>query len=188
MISDEELLAFNKKGYIPGPIESEKDFLKRINMFEDLHQNPKDFFLKLKKKSPCNLDSRIKKPFWSWTRTNLNNLYGFAPENFSGFFCSKRLSLFEGAATWVIELKKKETISLLQLRKSLKYKNYLKIYRLDEILAHEAVHIARSAFKDKKFEEMFAYLTSSLSIRKCLGPIARSNVEVLLFFSKQDKK
>nr|NGX34400.1 hypothetical protein [Candidatus Anoxychlamydiales bacterium] len=50
MISDEELLRLNKEGFIPGPLENEKDFLQRIEFSKKLVKNPKSFFENEKQK------------------------------------------------------------------------------------------------------------------------------------------
>ena len=52
---------------------------------------------------------------------------------------------------------------------------------MEEILSHEAVHAARTAFSEPKFEEHLAYLTSSSIFRRIFGPIFQSSKESLIF-------
>jgi hypothetical protein len=66
----------------------------------------------------------------------------------------------------------------VQLREKLKSGSYLGIYDRNEILAHEAVHAARSAFQERENEEFFAYLTSGAKWRRAIGPIVRRPWEV----------
>ncbi|MEI8301541.1 MAG: hypothetical protein WCG10_08055, partial [Chlamydiota bacterium] len=86
---------------------------------------------------------------------------------------SKGLPFWEPAATWMIE-KDNVTIPLLQVKK--RYKKMR-----PELLKHETVHIARSAFKEPIYEEFLAYATSKSKWRRFFGPIFRSTKESLFF-------
>ena len=57
----------------------------------------------------------------------------------------------------------------------------LPFYPLEELLAHEALHAARAAFQERRFEEYFAYQLSPSRWRRALGPLWRSPHEVRLF-------
>jgi hypothetical protein len=50
----------------------------------------------------------------------------------------------------------------------------------EEIIAHEKIHFLRSAFSEKRFEEIIAYQTSSSFLRKALGPIFQTPLESTL--------
>ncbi|NGX53256.1 MAG: hypothetical protein KR126chlam5_01569, partial [Candidatus Anoxychlamydiales bacterium] len=183
MISDEELLRLNKEGFIPGPIENEEIFLKRVDLSKKLVKDPKSFFENEKQNEPFDLDAKILKPRWNWTRAQLLNLFDVTCSDLALFYSDKSLHFFQAAATWIVEVKsKKIKIPVLQFRKTLRYKPYLFIYTLDEILAHEAVHSIRVAFDEPKTEEIFSYMTATNVFRKVLGPIIRSEKEVFLFF------
>ena len=94
------------------------------------------------------------------------------PNDYLASFCNKKLSMFEGAATWILNEENSGKIPILQLKESFfKKKRYLKIYKLEEILTHEFVHFARCNFEENVFEEFFAYLTSASIFRRILGPI-----------------
>jgi hypothetical protein len=58
----------------------------------------------------------------------------------------------------------------------------LGIYSREEILAHEAVHGARSGFDENRCEEFFAYMTSEKKWRRVLGPILQRPWEVWPLF------
>ncbi len=183
MISDEELLGLNKEGFIPGPIENEEFFLKRVDLSKKLVKDPKSFFENEKQNPPFDLDAKILKPRWNWTRAQLLNLFDVTCSDLALFYSDKSLHFFQAAATWIVEVKnKKIKIPVLQFRKILRHKPYLFIYTLDEILAHEAVHSIRVAFDEPKTEEIFSYMTATNVFRKVLGPIIRSEKEVFLFF------
>ena len=182
MISDEELLRLNKEGFIPGPIENEDFFLKRVDLSKKLVKDPKSFFENEKQNEPFDLDSKILKPRWNWTRAQLYQLFDMAPNALAIYYSDVGLSFFQAAATWLVNVGNDTTVPVLQFRKRLNKKTYLWIYTLDEILAHEAVHAARIAFNEPKTEEIFSYMTASSIFRRQLGPIIRSTNEVIIFF------
>ncbi|NGX44352.1 MAG: hypothetical protein K1060chlam3_00518, partial [Candidatus Anoxychlamydiales bacterium] len=162
---------------------NEEIFLKRVDLSKKLVKDPKSFFENEKQNEPFDLDAKILKPRWNWTRAQLLNLFDVTCSDLALFYSDKSLHFFQAAATWIVEVKsKKIKIPVLQFRKTLRYKPYLFIYTLDEILAHEAVHSIRVAFDEPKTEEIFSYMTATNVFRKVLGPISRSEKEVFLFF------
>jgi hypothetical protein len=179
MFSKDKLLELNSQGFIPGPKESEKDFFDRIQLYKDFYVNPENHIV-----NPVfSLKDRMPKPYLSWTKSTLINLYGFVPQFLSVFFDNKGLNPLQGAVTWECKTKNNNIIiPVLQLKKGLKKGSYLGIYKIDEILAHEAVHAARIAFQEPKFEEVFAYLVSDSIFRKVLGPIIKTPKELIFFF------
>jgi hypothetical protein len=184
MILDEDLLRLNKEGFIPGPNEKEEDFLKRIDFSKKMIKDPNLFFTDQNQKKPFNLEDRILKPRWNWTRAQLLHLFDVSPKELALFYSDESLHFFQAAATWILSVGKNNIkIPVLQFRKILKRKPYLFIYTLDEILAHEAIHSIRVAFDEPKTEEIFSYMTATSVFRRVLGPIIRSSKEVLLFFS-----
>ncbi len=173
MISDEQLLAYNQKGWIPGPEEDEESFCKRVSLGESFYQDPYLFFEERKISPPFPLEKKLIKPRWSWPSSYLFNLFDFAPLRFCAFFHNQDLSLLQGATTWLCEIEK-TPFCLIQLRSGLIKGSFLTIYSLEEILAHEAAHAARAAFQEPLFEEFFAYAASSSMLRRFLGPMAGS--------------
>ena len=180
MLGDEELLILNTQGFIPGPRETESSFVKRVNLTKKLFDNPKVFFEEKGKTSPFRLEDKLKTPDRQWAKASLLNCFGISAGFFSAYFSDEKLKLFQGAATWLLDI---EDISLpiLQLRSSLKKGSFLRIYELEDILAHELAHFARAGFNEPRFEEFFAYFTSSKIIRKIFGPIAISPKEIAFF-------
>jgi hypothetical protein len=183
MSLDQKLLLLNKQGFIPGPDENLKDFLLRVENTKKLSIDPKKFFKEKNQEFLFDFDNKVKKPRWNFTRSQLINLFDFSPIDLTLFYSDKKLSFFQGAATWIVELQDKLKIPILQFRKKLHRSTYLKIYTLDELLAHEAIHCARVAFDEPKYEEIFAYMSSSSMLRKHLGPIVNNTKEVIIFFS-----
>ncbi|NGX56478.1 MAG: hypothetical protein K1060chlam5_00721 [Candidatus Anoxychlamydiales bacterium] len=183
MITDEKLCILNNQGFIPGPDENLEFFLKRVEATKKLSKDPIFFFKEINQTVPIELDLKIKKPRWNWTRAQLLNLFDFSPINLAMFYSDKKLTFFQAAATWILEIGKNLKVPILQFRKKLHRSTYLKIYSLDEILAHEAVHAARVAFDEPKYEEIFAYMTSTSVIRRVLGPIVKNTKDIILFFS-----
>ena len=60
---------------------------------------------------------------------------------------------------------------MIQLRQIFaQQKDYLCIYNRDEIIIHELVHVGMM-FAERRFEEVFAYETSSSAFRRWFGPL-----------------
>lgn len=165
-MTDEELLSFNRAGFIPGPEESEEKYLRRI-------ESTKSAYLKLGV-------SAIPTSHWDWVEKKLLDGFDFVPRCLPAFYSNRSLAPWQGAAAWV----EREQILAIQLRVAFQKGSFLGIYSRSEILAHEAVHAARSAFPADGWDEYFAYMTSEKNWRRALGPIIRSPWEVwpLLMF------
>lgn len=156
-MTDEELIAHDLQGMIPGPCEDEEAFCKRV---------------KAQKKAFHEQEEKVSDALWGWPKERLQSLFGFSPQWVSASFSSKGLLPWEAAATWVddkhiyaIRLKKGSLVSRL----------------VDpcEVLAHEATHAARARFSESRFEEVFAYLTSKSRWRALVGPLFRNSTEGL---------
>jgi hypothetical protein len=161
-MTDSELLDLNKKGFIPGPSELEEDFLKRVAQTKKTYGE----------KTP------IPSSHWDWARLFLREMFDFEPESLFVFYSNDNLRAWQGAAAWI----EKGKIVSIQLRENLRKGSYLKYYKREEILAHEAVHAARSAFNEPQNEEFFAYMTSGQKWHKVLGPILKKPWEIGPFF------
>ncbi len=150
-MTDQELLALDQMGFIPGPNEDEASFLARIDQVkEKFHKG-----------------QWIPTAHWDWVREFLGGLFNVKPLYICAFYSNRSLTPWQGAASWI----EGKTLHSIQLRKGLKKGSYLKIYKREEILAHEAVHAMRSGFDENRYEEFFAYMTSESKWRKILGPI-----------------
>lgn len=152
-MTDRDLLALDIAGLIPGPGETEEKFLLRVQETKSRYEE----------------GEKIPEAHWDWVRELLYELFHVKPLYISAFYSNKGLTPWQGGASW-IENKK---LKAIQLRQNLKKGSYLKIYNREEILAHEAVHAARSAFNEDASEEFFAYMTSEKKYRRILGPIFR---------------
>jgi len=156
-MNDEELLLLNAQGFIPGPEETEGDFLKRVMAL----------------KATFEKGEWIPRPHWDWVRTHLKEIFDFEPHCLPAFYSNRGLTPWQGAASWI----EGGRLASVQLREALRSGSYLG-YRREEILAHEAVHAARSAFEEPKSEEFFAYMVSEKAWRRALGPIVQRPWEV----------
>lgn len=157
-MTDRDLLALDKMGFIPGPGESEEAFLSRV-------ARTKENFEK---------ENRIPEAHWDWVREYLDQMFNVKPLYICAFYSNEKLAPWQGAASWI----EGRTLSAIQLREGLRKGSYLGLYRREEILAHEAVHGARSGFDENRCEEFFAYMTSEKKWRRVLGPILQRPWEV----------
>ncbi len=156
MLNDTELLQLNASGFIPGPLETEEIFLQRVAIIKEK-------------------ESQIPRAHWDWVRVHLHEIFGFSPECLPAFYSNKGLSLWQGAATWI-----EDGVPTVQLKEAFRKGSFLG-YSRDEILAHEAVHAARSAFDEPRSEEFFAFFVSEKWWRKMFGPIVQRPWEVWAF-------
>ena len=130
-MQDRELLDWNRRGFIPGPKESEEDFLRRVNDTG---------------KEAVKLGGRpIPSSHWEWVRRHLREIFDFEPESLPAFYSNRLLVPWQGAASWIMSGK----LIGVQLREKLQRGSYLGLYDRNEILAHEAVHAARCAFQER---------------------------------------
>ncbi len=112
---------------------------------------------------------------WKEADAITQKLYGFSHPHVKAFYMKKGLSFWEGAATWI------EDIPVIQLHPKLKCKKLLGLYDKKEILAHESVHALRAPLNSVRFEEHFAYRTSTSRWRRYFGPLFRSHRESSFF-------
>lgn len=150
-MTDQELFELDQMGFIPGPGEDEESFRARIARTQE----------------NFNRGQWIPAAQWDWVREYLGQLFNVKPLYICAFYSNRSLAPWQGAASWI----EGRTLHSIQLRKALKKGNFLKIYKREEILAHEAVHATRSAFNENQYEEFFAYMTSESRWRRVFGPI-----------------
>lgn len=179
MLKDSQLIEWNSKGLIPGPMESEEDFTKRAVYCLELKERiSKELQTDLGEEASGNsslLLSGIKKA---------KSIYGIEPLWIPIFFSNYRLSCWHGGCAWIFQMTENEPLgALLQLRQKFKASDtYLSLYHRDELIAHEMAHVGRMAFEEPRFEEFLAYKTSSSRFRRWFGPIIQSSVESMLLF------
>jgi hypothetical protein len=160
-MTDLELFALDKEGFIPGPNEEEGSFRARI-------------FNAKKKFEEGNW---IPDAHWHWVREYLDEVFHVKPLYICAFYSNRSLTPWQGAASWI----EGKSLHAVQLRDGLKKGSYLGLYNREEILAHEAIHAVRSGFEETVFEEFFAYTTSQKRWRRVLGPIVQRPWEVWPF-------
>jgi len=154
-MTDDELIAWNRRGFIPGPEESEESFRARTS----------------------HTVNTIPHEHLQWPQEQLEEVFDFKPMSLDVVYSNKGLSLWEGAACWIDNGQ-----AHLQLRESFRKGSYLG-YRREEVLAHEAVHAARLMFHEPQNEEFFAYATAPKRWRQVLGPLVRRPWEPWLFLT-----
>jgi hypothetical protein len=142
-----------RRGFIPGPHESEETFLKRVESRPPLLS-----------------------PEWHAVAPQLLSQCGFSIDWVPIVYSSKRLFPWEGAVFWTQESGQ----PLIQLRPTLQTKQLWGNSRA-EILVHEAIHAARESFDQPQFEEFLAYAASTVSWKRWLGPLFTRPWEFPLF-------
>ncbi len=160
MLTKEELKLLGKEGIIPGPDETEGDFVKRIDI--------------LRSQKKQEIDGKILE---EW-EPQCEELYGVSPKWIPMTYSNRGLLPWQGAALWVFG----EKPPLIQLRKRFKKGKFL-FYSRDEVLNHETLHALRVAFDEPCFEEILAYEHSTSRWRQFLGPLFRKPSHALFFIS-----
>jgi hypothetical protein len=175
LISDSELLEYNRIGWVPGPHEDEERFLKRI---QSLQQQP---LAANEMRHYCPIPQEQKGP----ALERVKNIFGVCPDWVEMFYSNQKLAPWHGgAAEMLLEENGELSGAYLQLRRAFQQQRSLlsRLYSRDEILTHELAHIGRMAFDEPCFEEFFACLTSTKRWRFWLGPLLTATWEVILFF------
>jgi hypothetical protein len=153
------LIAYNQRGLIPGPSENEAAFMARLKILESAPEE----------------ENPLPQEDWKEAHTITKQRFGFSADWVHACYSNKGLRFWEGAAVWIGDFPR------IQLKTAFRKGHYLKIYKREELLAHEAVHAARMAFQEKRFEELLAYQTSLKPWRRFFGPFFRTPLETLLF-------
>lgn len=158
LLKKEDLLKWNRLGFIPGPKENEIVFLKRIS-----------HVLGYSRKK--NKETQVSKYLWKKSLYRARDKYDIFPIWTKIIYKNQGLNLWEGACTWVLENEEGEIAScFLQMKKAFLNKHlFLGIYLHEDVLLHEFSHVARMAYPDDKFEEIHAYKSDSSYFRRFLG-------------------
>jgi hypothetical protein len=166
-ITNQQLQDWNEQGLIPGPDETNEQFLNRINLCQSMQWE---------KHLPFNTENRAPETIARHSLRAISTKYDAAPHWVPLFFSNYRLAPWQGAATWI--LGNEDGIgqcAAVQLREAFKNSTaYLKIYGRDEIITHELAHAGRIAFDEPKFEEILAYRLSPSRFRRFWGPLLQS--------------
>lgn len=170
-ISSEDLLLYNKQGWLPGPKEEEKEYLQRIKALYHFMSYP-----------PSDIDQFLTDTEWQGVHEILYQCYDIRPDWIIVYYRNAGLNIFEGAATWIME-QDQVRIPIVQLKEKFMSGKMWKIYHRDEIIAHEAIHAVRMQFDDPYFEEIFAYKTSPFFFRRVFGPLFQKPWESTLLLA-----
>ena len=180
-ISDDQLLEFNRQGFVPGPGEADASFLDRVrrclhfsnNLSEYLKRESFDFPFKEADIVPIEVRHKA--------ISKAAQAFDVDPQWVPAFYSNKGLAPWHGGGAWIFS-DDEGPLALFQLRESFRYSpRYLGLYDVDEIFAHEAVHVGRMAFEEPRYEEIFAYKTAKSKVRQWLGPLVQSSTEALVF-------
>lgn len=170
---DSELLDLYRQGFIPGPQETEEAFLARIAYNRNLHGQL----------DPAFVESSEAKLLLQESSTITRPIYGFELKGVPILFSNEKLGFLHGGCAWIFQKEESCPIgAFFQLRSAFRNKKrYLGLYNRKEILAHEALHVARMAFEEPKYEEILAYKSSLSPFRRKWGALFRTPKEMLLF-------
>jgi hypothetical protein len=109
----------------------------------------------------------------------VSHAFGFVIDWVPISYSNHQIAWWEGAATWISD----DQLPSIQLRTSFKKGSFLG-YSLSEVLAHEAVHAARSRFDQPQFEEVLAYSTAPQAWKRFFGPLfSRTREPLVLLLS-----
>jgi hypothetical protein len=179
-ISEKQFLEWNSRGIVPGPGESEIEYIVRAEYCLNLKsQIVKD----LEKEAPFTKSPPASQSYLKEALRKTKELFDIAPDWTPLFFSDYELTPWHGGSAWIFQSGKDSPRgALLQLRRAFYASTtYLKIYHRDEFIAHELAHVGRMKFEEPDFEEFFAYRTSKSPFRRWFGPIVKSFWESLAF-------
>lgn len=179
-MEETELMEWNAQGLIPGPKETEEEFLKRAAYCLELK---KTLHTALKETLPFEDEVPIPNNFWEEAEQLTVPLFQIKPEWIPVFFSNQQLAPWQGGAAWIFQQTESSPLgAFFQLRRPfLTQKRYLGIYTRNELVAHECAHVGRMAFQEPDFEEVFAYKTSTNPFRRWMGPLITSTSQLRWF-------
>lgn len=178
-ISDEQLLELNKQGLIPGPYETNYQFLSRV---KDLLRFSNCIEEYLENHSPIlafRINDQIPMQDRKISLSAAENIFDIKPKWVPAFYSDHSLSFWHGGCAYIPDRNEDSQMVFIQLRTAFRRSpRYLWIYDRSEILAHESAHIGRVAFNEPTFEELIACQCSSSILRRWLGPSITSSRQI----------
>jgi hypothetical protein len=169
----------DRKGLYPGPHETEEDWRLRVQFCLSLKKNRREW-----EDFPFSSDAMDETGIALEEGMQVaKNLFNISPEWVPVIFSNDKLAPWHGGCAWIFQQAEgAPTAALMQLRSSLRtHDHYLQIYQRKELVAHELVHAGRMMFDEPQYEEILAYRTSALPLRRWLGPLIQSAWEGYLF-------
>ncbi len=94
--------------------------------------------------------------------------YSISPLWVPAFFCDRHMPVYVGASTFYERAEEGFRVCLL-LRTPFRQRRRWLIYDRDELVCHEACHVARMALAQGRFEEPLAYALSPSALRRAAG-------------------
>ena len=155
-LTDSMLIALGEEGLIPGPDETEERFRMRASLLKEGEGGP--------------------------PLSKLKEIFSFSPSWIHVEYSNRKLTPWQGAATWITESPEGVLIPRIQLREKLRSGRIFLTSR-DEVLHHEALHAIRLAYPESRFEELFTYHTSASPFRSFLGPLFRRPYQAWVFLA-----
>ena len=175
------LSELDNRGFIIGPEESPQDFSERLKVFE---KNLKEMDTELKEKKALTVEdlsfpAEEKIPLESFNPAGkiTEELYDFKITWVPGFFVTPSFGMLFGGCAYSFA---PEFFSLFIIKNSFKKKKKWLFYERDELMSHELCHVARFAIGSHKYDEQFAYQTSTSGFRKNFGCMMRSAWETYI--------
>lgn len=170
---DPLFLSLNQAGLLPGPGETQEQFLARS-----------DYCIHLKEKlnGEINFHLEEQSDILKQSSIILSKFADLRPDWTLLFFSNYKLTPWHGGCAWIFQMNEEApTAAFIQLRRAFEHSScYLGLYDREELLRHELVHVSRMAYQEPKYEEFLAYQTSNSAFRRCFGPLIRSSMESLL--------
>lgn len=179
-ISDEELFNWNRRGLIPGPRESEEEFIKRGHYCLSLKES---LTHEMQEALPFFKEEPVSDHVMTGAMNTTLELYDIQPLWIPLFFSDYKLLPWHGGCAWIFQHKEDSpTAAFFQLRQAFRNsKTYFGIYSRDELIAHEFSHVGRMLFQEPKFEEILAYRSSHSPFRRRWGALVEAPWESMLF-------
>ena len=115
-------------------------------------------------------------PYENETKSEFFDRVDNTNPSFKYTYSKKNLSFYELACVLVEGTKVEVFLHPIFKKKE----NFLWVSK-KEIIDHEKVHFIRQGFKQNRFEETIAYLTSKSRVRKILGGFFKNYIEVKIF-------
>ncbi len=177
-ISDNDLILCNQQGFIPGPEETDEQYLKRVAYCLNLKEN----MLQEGCEVPPEMQPIPKDLIDDFSKITVP-LFDICPNWIPIVFSNQQLAPWHGGCAWIFQYNEKTPMgAFFQLRRAFaKKEHYLGIYSRSELLAHETAHVGRMLFEEPRFEEILAYRTSPSTFRRWFGPIVQSPWESMVF-------
>lgn len=177
-----DLIRLDKAGFFPAPEESFEDFKARVLNTVTGAEDTASILAELKsclpEMSSCKAENRIPQEIMLEASKRDIDLFSFSVDWVPGFFSSAKLGiLWGGCALYIPE----RNLHVFVIRSDFKEKSKWFIYDRNEILSHELCHTARQVLGSTKYEEHFAYMTSTSPLRNFMGSCFKTAGDALLF-------